>query len=103
MKKIFLFAALFLLFNLPVAYSQQSDSAYTRMITELETRISQVKALPKEQLAKYHPLLSDVENRKNNMIFLMKTPAEKRDDSWAKLINQNYTKASEKLDKIPLR
>jgi hypothetical protein len=103
MKKIFLFAALFLLFNLPAAYSQQNDSAYTQMITELESRISQVKALPKDELAKYHPLLSDVENRKNNMKFLMKTPSEKRDESWTKLMTQNYTKASEKLDKIPLR
>lgn len=79
------------------------DLAYNQKIELIEQKIAQLKALPKEEQKQYITILSDVENRKNILKSLLKTPSTKRDKTWEGNWTQNYTKATNKLDKIPLK
>lgn len=104
MKKIV--STLVIQFIISIGFLQAqttADSSYENKISLLETKISKMKELPKDEQKKYFAVLSDVENRKNTMKFLLKTPVEKRDKSWEEKWMQNYSKASTKLDAIQVK
>ena len=101
MKKILIFSTALIFFYSSVILAQSAaDSAYNRKITFIETQIAKIKALPKEEQKKYYAILSDAENRKNTLKALLKTPVAKRDKVWQESWDQNYSKASGKLENI---
>lgn len=98
-KRILVAASVIL--STSIASYAQSDVDLNQKIENLEAKISKVKSgIPEEDKKKYFASLSDVENRKNNLKSMMKTPADKRDKNWQQNWDQNYTKAHDKLDKI---
>ena len=104
MKKKLLLVLSFSVFIFSFLAAQApSDVAYTDKIDLIELKISKIKALPKEEQKQYYAMLSDVENRKNTLKSLLKTPVAKRDKAWEETWKLNYTKASDKLDKIELK
>ena len=96
----------FIFFNLSLALLAttllfaQADSTYNNKISYIESKIAKIKNLPKEQQKQYFSILSDVENRKNILKSLLKTPVDKRDKSWQESWSQNYSKAAIKLESI---
>ncbi|MEO8151066.1 MAG: hypothetical protein ABI723_25760 [Bacteroidia bacterium] len=102
MKKLFFVICCLMLIS-KVLHAQTGDSDYLKKIDSLETKIQQIKSLPKDQQKQYFSVLSDVENRKNTLKSLLKTPSAKRDKTWEQTWTQNYTKASDKLKNIKLK
>ena len=104
MKNKLVIALVFSTLWVSIACAQSSnDSSLNKQIELLETKISKVKSLPKEEQKQYFAVLSDVENRKNTLKSLLKTPLAKRDQIWNDEWLQNYSKASNKLDKIQIK
>ena len=104
MKKIFITLLTVSVICLNFLFGQtSSDANYISKIEILEQKISKVKALPKEEQKQYFAALSDVENRKNTLKSMLKTPAEKRDKAWEDSWTLNYSRASDKLDKISVK
>ena len=100
MKKILL-AAAFIAFGFLAAYSQSQDANLNEQITEIEKKVASAKAgIPAAEEKKYYAVLSDVENRKNSMKMMLKTPADKRDAEWKEKWQEHYNKAMEKLNKL---
>ncbi len=98
-KRILLAASILLAIS--ISAFAQSDADLYQKIDNLEAKISQVKSsIAEADKKKYFAALSDVENRKNNLKSMMKTPADKRDKKWQQEWDQNYAKATDKLDKI---
>ncbi|MEO5570441.1 MAG: hypothetical protein ABIT08_17720 [Bacteroidia bacterium] len=100
MKKLVLFVILTMLYSNLIFAQASADSSYNKKIDELEAGVSQIKNLPNDEQKKYYAVLSDVENRKNTLKSLLKTPASKRNKTWEDSWNQNYSKASDKLKNI---
>lgn len=105
MKKIFItaFTLSLLVVNILIGQTSPADVSYNNKIELLEQKITKIKALPKEEQRPYFAVLSDVENRKNILKSLLKTPIEKRDITWENSWTQNFIKASDKLDKINIK
>src|SRR5205085_10634611 len=101
-KPVFIVFFLLLICKMLPAQTE-SDADYLKKIDSLETKIEQIKSLPEEQKKQYFTTLSDVENRKNTLKTLLKTPAENRDKVWEEKWTKNYIKASEKLKNIKLK
>ncbi len=98
-KRILLAASILLAIS--ISTFAQSDADLNQKIDNLEAKISQVKSsIPDADKKKYFAALSDVENRKNNLKSMMKTPVDKRDKKWQQEWDQNYAKANDKLGKI---
>jgi hypothetical protein len=84
-----------------VTVNAQSDPELNQKIESLEAKITKVKSeIPEADKKKYFSSISDVENRKNNLKSMMKTPVEKRDKNWQQTWDQNYLKANERIDKV---
>lgn len=103
MKKIILSVLLLVFTGSALIFAQTESDAYTKKLDSLQAKISIIKALPAEEQNQYQAVLAEVENRKNTLRSLLKTPANKRDKAWEELWNQNYSKAANKLDKIPVK
>jgi hypothetical protein len=100
MKRLLIIAGAMLLMS-SFVFAQTND-ALAEKVKQIEARISRIKSdTPPAEQKKYYAVLSDVENRKNTLRSLLKTPPEKRDDTWRKSWDENYSKAMEKLDKLP--
>lgn len=79
----------------------QSDAELNQKIETLEAKILKVKSeMPQGDMKKYSASISDVENRKNNLKSMLKTPSDKRGKNWQQEWDLNYMKANEKIDKI---
>ena len=103
MKKISLVLSLALSYASIVFSQSTTDADYTKKIELIQAKIASIKSLPKEEQKPYFALLSDVENRKNTLRALLKTPASKRDKVWEDSWNQNYSKATIKLENIKVK
>ncbi|MEP7169304.1 MAG: hypothetical protein ABI855_08025 [Bacteroidota bacterium] len=101
MKKILLLSiVLMFLYSTSLFAQSAADSSYNKQIAAIESKISELKNLPKDEQKKHYSVLSDVENRKNTLKSLLKTPVGKRNKAWEDSWNQNYSKASGKLENI---
>ena len=99
MKKLFI-TILGAVFISSYLFAQSTDSAFVTKINVLQAKISKIKEMPKEEQKKHAVVLSDVENRKNTLKSLLKTPSGKRDNAWTISWNENYEKALSKLANI---
>lgn len=100
MKKNILFIAVLILFSFCAPAQNSLDSSFNQKIATIENGIARIKNLSTEEQKGYFAILSDVENRKNTLKTLLKTPVEKRDKTWQESWNQNYSMAIRKLEGV---
>ena len=100
MKKL-LFSVFITALSAFAAFSQTNDTKHNEQIKSIEKKVTAAKsAIPAAEEKKYYAVLSDVENRKNAMKMMLKTPSDKRDAEWNRKWDENYSKAMEKLGKL---
>lgn len=103
MKGLLLTIIFLMLLSNHLIAQTSGDTDYLKKIDSLVTQINQIKSLPKAEQKQYFSVLSDVENRKNTLKSLLKTPESKRDKVWEKTWTESYAKASDKMKNLKLK
>lgn len=104
MKKLSILTFVLICLSYVYAFTQsKTDSLYAQKITNIEFKVWEIKNLAKDNNQKYYAILSDVENRKNILKSLLRTPPANRNKTWEDSWDGNYNKVMSKLDNIKIK
>jgi hypothetical protein len=96
--KLLLLAAAILL---TVQIVTAQEGTQERQLAAIEQKVGAYKkGADPESLKSNRSLISDIENRKNNMKMMLKTPAASRDKAWTEKWNEQHTVINDKLSKL---